>query len=158
MVGIDLDMEMVKGTQKNLKWLMKSHSKVPEQIILHGDATNITEILNKNNLIISGLVFDPPYGKNAWKSEKANTLFSNVLKDIRNAKGISSGSKLVCFLPIKPKIHGKDEPISGEKLLGDFSTNDLKFKFKKLGWSILSLHAIPIHGSLARMLIFAEGN
>lgn len=156
MVGIDLDKQMVSGTNKNLEWLNESHEDLPEQIILHGDAINSTEILKKNNITISGLVFDPPYGKNAWKSEKTTDLFSNVLTNLRRSEGIMEGSRLVSFLPIKPRIHGKDEPIIKDQNLGDFSIKELKLILLKSGWSVLSLHAIPIHGSLARLLIFAE--
>lgn len=156
MIGIDLDEKMVMGTIENLKWLDKFNRNLPNQIILHGNAINSSEILRQNKIIISGLVFDPPYGKNAWKSEKVQDLLSNVLTNIRTADGISFGSRLVSFLPISPGIHGKDEPIIKDINLGDYSTIELKSIFKKCGWKIINLYAIPIHRSLARMLIFAE--
>tara|TARA_Y100001978_G_scaffold95544_1_gene85619 strand:+ start:24817 stop:25959 length:1143 start_codon:yes stop_codon:yes gene_type:complete len=156
MVGIDLDKQMVSGTNENLNWLNKFHKNLPNQQIIHGNAINCAEILKQNNIQISGLVFDPPYGKNAWKSDELRELFSRVLTNIRNAPGISLGSRLVSFLPIKPGINGKDESIINDVNLGDYSTYELKLIFKKTGWSILSLHEIPVHGSLARILICAE--
>jgi len=80
----------------------------------------------------------------------------DVLKNIRKANGIDFGARLVCFLPIKPGIHGVNEPIKGEINLGDYSTNQLKLEFNKTGWEIIGMHAIPVHGSLARMLIYAN--
>lgn len=155
MIGIDLDEEMVSGSEINLEWLKKNQNNIQLQRVFHGDAVKTAELLKNKEISIDGLVFDPPYGKNAWKSENTWDLFSNVLSNTRTARGIKLGSRLVCFLPIKPGLHGINEPISDEKDLGTFSTQQLKSKFNEAGWNILSMHAIPIHGSLARVLIFA---
>ena len=156
MVGIDLDIEMVNGTKQNLDWLKTYTGEVESQQVYHGNALDIVELLENKGVQINGLVFDPPYGKNAWKSEKRQGLFLDVLKNSRKAKGINSNSKLVCFLPIKPGIQGINEPIIGDIDLGDYSTIQLKSQFNQSGWEIISMHAIPIHGSLARMLIYAN--
>ena len=50
----------------------------------------------------------------------------------------------------------RDRPINGEIDLGDYSTTQLKLEFNKMGWEIMGMHAIPIHGSLARMLVYAN--
>ena len=156
MVGIDLDIEMVKGSKENLEWLEQHNLDLKLQNVYHGNAVNVNELLENKNIRIGGVVFDPPYGKNAWKSEKRKDLFLDVLKNIRKANGISFGAGLVCFLPIKPGLHGVNEPINGEIDLGDYSTTQLKLEFNKMGWEIMGMHAIPIHGSLARMLVYAN--
>ena len=136
--------------------MVDSEQKNPNaQIVLHGNAVNMAELLRKNNINIVGLVFDPPYGKNAWKSDETWNLFTNVLKNTRTAEGITLNSRLVCFLPILPKINGINEPITEDLDLGDFTTNEIKLKFNNTGWEILSMHSIPIHKSLARMLVVA---
>ncbi|MAT49494.1 MAG: hypothetical protein CMA27_06650 [Euryarchaeota archaeon] len=155
MVGIDLDEEMVLGSRKNLDWLMNQQKIFNSQIVLHGNAVNMAELLRKNNIKIDGLVFDPPYGKNAWKSDETWNLFTNVLMNTRKAEGITSDSRLACFLPILPKINGINEPITEDLDLGDFTTEQLKLKFNASGWNIISMHSIPIHKSLARMLVVA---
>ena len=78
------------------------------------------------------------------------------MKNIRKANGIYLGAGLVCFLPIKPGVHGVNEPINGNMDLGDYTTKQLKSEFYELGWEIMCMHAIPIHGSLARILIYAN--
>jgi putative methyltransferase (TIGR01177 family) len=158
MIGIDLDEEMVLGSKTNLEWLKKTQKNTKSQRVFHGNAVKTAELLKNKEIKIDGLVFDPPYGKNAWKSEDTWDLFSNVLSNTRTADGIKLDSRLVCFLPISPGVQGINEPISGEKDLGTFSTQQLKSKFNETGWDIISMHAIPIHGSLARMLIFAMAN
>ena len=156
MVGIDLDIEMVKGTKENINWLKKHNLDIKLQYVFHGNAINVNQLLDDKKIKINGAVFDPPYGKNAWKSERKKGLFLDVLKNIRKANGIDLGARLVCFLPIKPGIHGVNEPINGEINLGDYSTTQLKLEFNKMGWEIIGMHAIPVHGSLARMLIYAN--
>ncbi len=157
-VGIDLDTEMVLGSQNNLNWLNETHKTSNLQKVLHGDAVNIVNILKENGIKIGGLVFDPPYGKNAWKSEETWDLLSNVLKNSRKANGIDINSCLVCFLPISPGLHEIDESISANSNLGNFSTEDINILFSEMGWKIIRMHAIPIHGSLARMLVHAIAN
>ncbi len=155
MVGIDLDEEMVLGSKRNLEWLLEDQKNANLQMVFHGNAVNMAELLRKKQIKIGGLVFDPPYGKNAWKSEDTWNLFTNVLKNSRTADGIQINSRLACFLPILPKINGINEPIVGDLDLGNFTTQQLRLTFKESGWEIISMHAIPIHKSLARMLIFA---
>jgi len=156
MVGIDLDEEMVLGSKRNLEWLLEDKKNANLHMVFHGNAVNMAELLRKNQIKIGGLVFDPPYGKNAWKSEDTWELFTNVLKNSRTADGIQINSRLACFLPILPKINGIDESISEDLDLGNFSTQQLRLIFEESGWEIISMHAIPIHKSLARMLIFAN--
>jgi tRNA (guanine10-N2)-dimethyltransferase len=157
-VGIDLDEEMVFGSRINLDWLNEKQNLSNLQKVFHGNAVNTAEILSENKIKIGGLVFDPPYGKNAWKSEETWDLLSNVLKNSRTAEGIDINSYLVCFLPILPGLQGIDEPISGNLNVGDYSTEQIKLIFANTGWNIISMHAIPIHGSLARMLVHAIAN
>ena len=157
-IGIDLDLEMVLGSKSNLDWLNERQKTSNLQKVIHGNAVDIKEILEENKIKIGGLVFDPPYGKNAWKSEETRDLLSNVLKNSRKAEGINNNSFLVCFLPISPSLHGINESITGNQSLGTFSSEDIKLTFIQNGWEIISMHAIPIHGSLARMLVYARAN
>ena len=44
-----------------------------------------------------------------------------------------------------------------EKLIWEIILQtQLKLEFNKMGWEIIGMHAIPVHGSLARMLIYAN--
>jgi len=157
MLGVDLDEEMVEGARANLDWLDESGESESEAILLHGDATDLKALLESEGMRVSGFVFDPPYGRNAWKSDDAWTLFTDVLASCRCSPGISAGSELACFLPWPPGLHGIDEAVTDS--LGDVHGRpwtSVADAFESSGWRILSRHAVPVHGSLARLLVHAQ--
>ncbi len=132
--GVDLDPEMVAGTQQNLEW---SGAKAR---VICGDATRLSE------LDISGIkmvCFDPPYGRNAWRSDSTPELFSSVLDSLHS---VCSGDAVVCcMLPTTP---------DGTLVMG-MEWHDVEQLFSSAGWNMDGDWFIPVHASLGRRLVRA---
>lgn len=135
-VGIDVDPEMVEGAKKNIEW-----AGVDVEI-QRADATTF-QIGEE----VSGVVLDPPYGRNSQGTLDHDVLLSRTLKNIRSQ--VKTGCRFVMIMPTSPELVDLDEEIK---------TDDFLELFEDSGWMIISRYCIPIHSSLARQLIIATAH
>jgi len=134
-IGVDLDPEMVAGTLQNLEWC------AAKARVLCGDATRLSE------LDISGIrmvCFDPPYGRNAWRSDSTPELFSSVLDSLNSV--CIDDAVMCCMLPSTP---------DGDLIMG-MEWQDIENLFSSTGWKIDGDWFIPVHASLGRRLVRAK--
>ncbi len=125
-IGIDIDPEMVNGAKENLQW-----ANVEGEVFV-GDAANYC--FPKK---ISGIVIDPPYGRNSQPSE--NRVFAKILSHITTNSACKS---LVIVLPNSSGIEDLDE--------------DIDCGIEIPGFDVKSCLGIPIHKSLCRKVIIAK--
>ncbi len=149
-LGTDLDSRMVDGSKENLIWLRQNF-----------DAENCVTLRTDNALSLelsaaaSGFVFDPPYGRNSWRSDESLALFIGALARCR--ENATPDSRLVTLLPWPPE---QIEAMRRGELLSDSSQlclgitwPKLKAKIRATGWLVLERVPISIHGSLSRLLV-----
>ena len=132
--GIDLDPEMIEGSQKNLEWC-----KGNAELII-GDATQLTD------LDIGGfrsVCFDPPYGRNAWRSDSIVRLLTSVLTSIHTI--CADSAIMCCMLPAD---------VEQVNVMG-MEWYKMKELFEDTGWRIDCDWQIPVHASLSRRLVRA---
>ena len=98
-----------------------------------------------------GFAFDPPYGRNAWKSEDGFELLEGALASCHSLS--SEDANLVTLIPWPPSSISEsiDSGISFGK-----SWSEIASAFSESGWEIMSTSPIRVHRSLARLLIHAE--
>ena len=144
--GSDLAWPMVTGTRENAAWAQGR------------GGTGIFEILNASALELQGtwtgpfdgFVFDPPYGRNAWKSGDGFELLQGALSEC--AALAHEASNLVTLIPWNPQnIDSIEDGIAFGKTWEEISES-----FTAAGWSIESTAPIRVHRSLARLLIHAK--
>jgi tRNA G10 N-methylase Trm11 len=149
-LGTDLDSRMVAGSGDNLVWLRQNF-----------DAENCVALRTADALSLelsapaSGFVFDPPYGRNSWRSDESLALFIGALARCRD--NATTDSRLVTLLPWPPEqieAMRRGEFLQEKSLqcLGiDWSA--LKAMIKGTGWAVLEQIPISIHSSLSRLLV-----
>ncbi|MBN17072.1 MAG: THUMP domain-containing protein [Candidatus Thermoplasmatota archaeon] len=145
--GSDLAWPMVVGSRENAQWAVE-RGGVGHYDVRNGSALNLSETWDN---LFDGFAFDPPYGRNAWKSEDGFDLLSGTLKSCHNIA--ANGAKLVTLIPWPPELI--DAPIEQGISFGK-SWGDIAEAFSNAGWSIVNTSAIRVHRSLARRLIFSE--
>ena len=158
-IALDLEQEMVNGATKNVLWALNRKEMPPaEQIqILRGDATDLVKsIPQKWHKKISGLVLDPPYGRNSHGSMSHLDLIRNTLNSFRKVAKIDAS--VVLILPIKPlEVKKLELEIDSEeiKLLhGDWV--EFKQTLTESKWKIQGLWIEHVHSSLGRLILHAS--
>ncbi len=132
--GVDLDPEMVEGSKKNLQWCGG------DAIVVRGDATQLAD------LGIGGfrsVCFDPPYGRNAWRSDSILNLFTSVLNSIHSV--CVDDAVMCCMLPAD---------VEQVNVMG-MKWQQMKNLLENTGWQIDGDWQIPVHASLSRRLVRA---
>ena len=153
-IALDMEKEMVNGTIKNLEWALESPKSTIE--VIQGDATKLSQYIPKKwHGRISGVVLDPPYGRNSHGTASHFELLKNTLLSINQV--CSNDANLVLILPIKPiKIDYnnqlKDE--SSIKLLHG-NWDDFKTILTTSGWNIKGKWSEHVHSSLSRLILHA---
>lgn len=144
-LSLDLDKEMVAGAKENFSWALDNGATV-EAGLQVGDATELPNILDATILEeINGVCVDPPYGRNAWRSEEAGNLFIRVCASTR--KVVGEGSYLVCMLPCEAS---DDEKIYGQ------SWSEICAAMEEVGWKVNDKWLIPVHASMVRVMVLAR--
>jgi putative methyltransferase (TIGR01177 family) len=134
-IGVDLDPEMVAGTKKNITWCNGQAE------VICGDATRLADLGISG---IDSVCFDPPYGRNAWLSDKGVNFFSRVLNSINEV--CNAGATMCCMLPASA---------DGSSVIGgEYSV--MEELFLKEGWKVGQYWFIPVHASLGRLLVRAK--
>ena len=145
--GSDLAWPMVVGSRENAQWAVERGGSGQYEV-RNGSSLNLSETWNKQ---FDGFAFDPPYGRNAWKSEDGFDLLSGTLESCHHVA--SNHAKLVTLVPWPPELI--DAPIEQGISFGK-SWREISDAFSKAGWSIINTSPIRVHRSLARMLIYSE--
>lgn len=149
----DLDPKMVKGTEENLQWVSEDLcSDYSATWDVQESGVGLTpDVWGK----ISGAIFafDPPYGRNAWKSDDGYQLF---LKACSAARTIDHSGSLCTLLPTDPAIlkDNSDEPI--DYLVMGKPWSKVADEMLDRGWKVALTAPVKVHRSLARLLVVAH--
>lgn len=159
--GSDADSRMVEGSRDNLKWAKEIQTMLHSAKIKRGSATELASLWD-DKMPFDGFAFDPPYGLNSWKSDDGWQLFIDAMKSCKQVA--TDDARLVALLPWPPKALGMD------LLSGDFGQGendglaqtfgkswvDVVEEVNAAGWDIESTTTIPVHKSLARLLLVCQ--
>ena len=141
-VGIDVAEEMVAGAKLNIQWA-KENGATGKVEVIQGDSTKLSSFLPQKNF--TGVVFDPPYGRNSQGTESLSVLFAKILSASREVVDVDS--KLACLLPCTPsdpnQVHGR-------------TWDEVEVDFISTGWEVLGKWVLPVHASLGRLLVLAK--
>ena len=147
-IAIDMDNEMITGAKQNVEWALQNSSAESEYQIMTGDACNLEDsIPTKWHGKISGVVLDPPYGRNSHGTREHFELISNTIDSMR--KVVSDEAKLVLIIPIKPD----ESDIDIQLLHGDW--NEFVSMMSHSGAKIIGHWPEHVHASLARLILLA---
>ena len=155
-IGIDIHSEMVQGAQANLQWAHDGASPSHARVV-RGDATRLTDALpNDWHGAVSGVVLDPPYGRNSHGSMAADRLLESCLRSAREVAHPQGG--FVLILPIHPlTVHTTAAfPLDHEFNLLNGSWSDLLDTVERCGWQAQSAHVERVHRSLSRLILHAR--
>jgi len=145
--GSDLAWPMVTGTRENAAWAQQRGGE-GEFEIRNGSALELSKIWNES---FDGFAFDPPYGRNAWKSTDGFDLLEGALSSCYSVA--ADDANLVTLLPWPPTVIS--ESVDSGTSFGK-SWAEISNAFSEAGWQIVSTTPIRVHRSLARMLIHAR--
>ena len=146
-VAVDKDEVMVAGAKQNIDWALQNHNHQVQYQITKGDASNLQQSVDEIwHGKISGIVLDPPYGRNSHGTLEH---FQLITATIQSAKSIvATHAKLVLIMPIKPAEH---EIVLLHGIWQDFTT-----LMRNSGVEIIQYWSEHVHASLARLIILAE--
>jgi len=155
--GGDLDPEMVRGCSENLAWA-KTEFVTESQAVVRMASVEHASSEWADEAPFDGFAFDPPYGRNSWKTEDGWELFRTTLA----ACGAVAAPKanLVTLLPW-PASATNLELFEADIDHPDAQTfskpwREVREAFSVNGWSLSSYVHVPVHGSLSRLLVFLE--
>ena len=158
-IALDLEQEMVDGASKNILWALDCEeiTQIDNVEILRGDATDLSNSIPKKwHQKISGLVLDPPYGRNSHGSLSHFDLIKNTLNSFRDVA--TDDATVVLILPIQPleikKIQLDLESDEINLLHGEW--NDFKQILYDCKWSIKGIWIEHVHSSLGRLILHAS--
>jgi tRNA (guanine10-N2)-dimethyltransferase len=159
--GSDADSRMVEGSRDNLKWAKEIQNMSASAKIKRGSATELTSLWD-DNMPFDGFAFDPPYGLNSWKSDDGWQLFIDALSSCGDVA--TPNATLAALLPWSPKALGmdllRDDFGQGENdgLAQTFGKSwvEVVKEINAAGWQIESTTTIPVHKSLARLLLVCQ--
>ena len=147
-IAIDMDNEMITGAKQNIEWALQNSSAESDYQIMTGDACNLEDsIPTKWHGKISGVVLDPPYGRNSHGTREHFELISNTIDSMR--KVVSDEAKLVLIIPIKPD----ESDIDIQLLHGDWK--EFVSMMSHSGAKIIGHWHEHVHASLARLILLA---
>ena len=144
--GSDLAWPMVVGTRENAAWAQQRGGQGTFEI-RNGSALELSNIWDGP---FDGFAFDPPYGRNAWKSADGFELLEGSLSACNSVA--NEKANLVTLIPWPPSAIF--EPIDSGISFGK-SWSEISEAFSTSGWEIIETTPIRVHRSLARMLIHA---
>lgn len=150
-VALDLDEEMIAGAKKNLEW-----SGSTANVFFQGDATAISaSIPNNGPQSFSGIVLDPPYGRNSQGSLDHEELLKQTL--LSCSKVVEDGS-LVLILPSESRELCLDGALIAEERpqLIHFKWSELERLLLDCNWQYEDAWYVFVHGSLGRVVIYAS--
>ncbi len=155
--GSDLDERMVEGSRENLEWAHSTHGANRESEVRLCSAT---EAAGGWEGEFDGFAFDPPYGRNSWKSEDGWDIF---IQSLQQCSALASeGANLVTLLPWSPDATDidlfDDESEHPEAITFGKQWLEVLFALEDAGWYLDAYVHVPVHGSLSRLLITCQNN
>ena len=147
-VGIDLDDEMIQGAKMNLEWAGSELNP-----FVQGDATNIKATLPDGIDTFSGVVLDPPYGRNSQGSMDNHDLLQKTLQSAREV--VQGGLTLI--LPTDPRTELLTRPLQSDERpeLKHYAWERLEKMLDETGWHYQNAWYVSVHGSLGRVIVYA---
>lgn len=147
-IGMDLDEEMIQGAKMNLEW---AGSELNPFIL--GDATNIKATLTDDVASFSGVVLDPPYGRNSQGSMDHHALLQRTLTSAREV--VDGG--LVLILPSEPRTEHLNQPLkkSERPPLKHYAWETIEQMLNETGWYYENAWYVSVHRSLGRVIVYA---
>ena len=148
-LAIDMDEDMILGAKQNIDWALQDNDVKSNFEISVGDACNLVESIPPMwHGKISGVVLDPPYGRNSHGTHGHFELISNTIESAR--KIVSDNAKLVLIIPIKPnKDNDELELLHGE-------WDNFKQMMVSSGAEIINQWQEHVHASLSRLILLAS--
>jgi len=140
----DLDPTMVYGAKKNLSWADKNN--LGRIKVEKCSVKNIAKLWAKKNNCI--FVFDPPYGRNAWKSDDGLELF---LAALVQALEIDPKSTISTMLPAGAESLDNDPEV--DYIVMGRPWSEIENQINAIGWSVVVRSPVKVHKSLARMVV-----
>ena len=137
----DLDPRMVEGTRKNISHLGLENTKAEVS-----DAGEIDKIWNKQSSC--SFVFDPPYGRSAWKSGEGLDL---VISALSAANRICPTATICTMMPTTADVLAGF--LSNDQIVMGKRWQEVQDLIRKQGWKINLAIPIKVHKSLARIMI-----
>ena len=150
-VALDLDAEMIVGAKSNLEW-----SGSTANVFFQGDATNVkASITTDGPQAFSGIVLDPPYGRNSQGSLDHEELLKQTL--LSCSKVVEDGS-LVLILPSEAREWCLESALTaeGRPQLIHFQWPELERLLLNCNWKYEDAWYVFVHGSLGRVVIYAS--
>ena len=150
-VALDIDAEMIVGAKSNLEW-----SGSTANVFFQGDATNVkASIPNDGPQSFSGVVLDPPYGRNSQGSLDHQELLKQTL--LSCSKVVEDGS-LVLILPSEARELCLESALTaeGRPQLIHFQWPELERLLLNCNWKYEDAWYVFVHGSLGRVVIYAS--
>ena len=150
-VALDLDAEMIEGAKKNLEW-----SGTTANVFFEGDATAISASIPSNGpQSFSGVVLDPPYGRNSQGSLDHGELLKQTLLSCSTV--VDDGS-LVLILPSEARELCLENALAVEQRpqLIHFQWPELEKLLLDCNWKYEDAWYVFVHGSLGRVVIYAS--
>ena len=149
-IAVDMSQEMVDGTTENIAWALQGQTAKNDYHVLTGDACELPKTIDDSwHGQISGIVLDPPYGRNSHGSQSHYDLISKTLQSARAI--ISDDAKLVLIVPIIP-----DKNDTGEIELLHGQWDELNQLLSDCGAAMIGQWKEHVHGSLSRLILLAS--
>ena len=147
-IGIDLDEEMIQGAKLNLEWAGSELNP-----FVQGDATNIKATLPDGIDTFSGVVLDPPYGRNSQGSMDNHDLLQKTLQSAREV--VQGGLTLI--LPTDSRTELLTRPLQSDERpeLKHYAWERLEKMLDETGWHYQNAWYVSVHGSLGRVIVYA---
>tara|TARA_B100000900_G_scaffold359966_1_gene331735 strand:+ start:2287 stop:3423 length:1137 start_codon:yes stop_codon:yes gene_type:complete len=140
----DLDPTMVYGIKKNLQWA-NNHGNNSVKIE-KCSVKDISELWGPHESAI--FVFDPPYGRNAWKSDDGLELFFSALEQARK---IDPNSVVSTMLPAGSESLQNNPDIDYVVMGRPWS--EIEHEINRIGWKVNLRLPVKVHKSLSRMVV-----
>ncbi len=147
-IGMDLDEEMIQGAKMNLEW---AGSELNPFIL--GDATDIKATLPDDVASFSGVVLDPPYGRNSQGSMDHHALLQHTLASAREV--VDGG--LVLILPSEPRTEHLNHPLKKTERppLKHYGWETIEEMLNETDWHYENAWYVSVHRSLGRVIVYA---
>ena len=147
-LAVDMDDMMVTGTMENIAWALGDKTAGADYQVITGDACHLNRVVPDDwQGRISGVVLDPPYGRNSHGSQSHNDLIKSTIMSCRRV--VNETARLVLIVPIKPT--GSEEITLLHGNWDDFSR-----MLSKAGAELINQWQEHVHGSLSRLILLAS--
>lgn len=147
-LAVDMDELMVSGTTQNIAWAVENNIVNADYQVIRGDACQLYQLIpEKWRNRISGVVLDPPYGRNSHGSQNHYDLIESTIMSCRMV--VNGTARLVLIVPLKPTLSDEITLLHGN--WADFSS-----MLNQAGVEIVNQWQEHVHGSLSRLILLTS--